>query len=367
MTERSNTRPDPYIVETAERQSKVISLINQVDEYVRWILAEELRACQVVGGIRSTMLETMMPLDMENPWFDEKDDGSRSSARFTDFIENLENMASQRYVELVTRGRILLVHKLLILNKDIKLCRLQPLSELHSTASIRFRRESYRVILRVLRSDCRSSLSPSRDEWGEIMEEVRLADNGGYPKEPLTANELENYFDPDIFVTQRVRRDSRITENKWRGIIAAKMKIMIDEYKYPKKGKDSPYFQANGDAWDSSSEDDNIAAGVGQSLPGYQQMNQNQQPSSSSSKAGTSNSTESANRQQGHHSISSDSTIHDTETSSKNTIVKKRKRSTSISETSDASTEPESKRRSGKNASTPTVDDPTTSLNVRRM
>ncbi|TGO20598.1 hypothetical protein BPAE_0283g00100 [Botrytis paeoniae] len=123
----------------------------------------------------------------------------------------------------------------------------------------------------MLRDACRSSLSSSGDEWEEIMEEVRLADNGGYSKEPLIVNELENYFDPDISVTQR------------RKIIAAKMKIMIDEYKvrrqglelfvtqidelyaswYPKKGKESPYLQANGDAWGSSSEDDNIAAGVG--------------------------------------------------------------------------------------------------------
>ncbi|TGO83256.1 hypothetical protein BPOR_0675g00050 [Botrytis porri] len=203
-------------------------------------------------------------------------------------------------------------------------------------------------------------------------------DNGGYPKEPLIVNELENYFDPDIFVTQRVRQDSRITENKWRGTITAKMKIMIDEYKvrrqglelfvtqmdesyacwYTKKGKNSSYSQATGDAWGSGSENDNIAAGVGQSLLGYRQMNQHPQPSSSASQTET---------KHGNHSLTCGGTTHATETSSKNTITKKRKRSTSISETSDASTKPKSKRHSENNVSASTIDNPMTSLNAGRV
>ncbi|TGO45129.1 hypothetical protein BOTNAR_0697g00030 [Botryotinia narcissicola] len=380
MTERSNVEPDPYIVETAERESKVISLVNQVDEYVRWILAEELRACQMVGGVRSTMLETMMPLDMESPSFSEEDDVSRRSARFTDFIENLESMAPQRYVQVITRGRVLLVHTLVTLNKDIKLRRLQSLSKLNSTASIRFRLESYRITLQTLRDACSSSLSPSRDEWEEIMEEVRSAESGGCPREPLIINELDNYFDPDIFMTWRIRRESRITENKWKGIIAAKMKIMIDEYKVRRQGKgnNSSYNQANGGPWGSSrlgdekfkangskqgrssSANDNSAAGAGQPLsafPSYQQINKYPQSSSSTTKTAT---------KHGKHAMTPGSTTHDAETSSKNTISKKRKQSTLISKTSDASTEPKPKRCSGKNVSTSTVDDPMTSLNARR-
>ncbi|TGO20599.1 hypothetical protein BPAE_0283g00110 [Botrytis paeoniae] len=87
-------------------------------------------------------------------------------------------------------------------------------------------------------------------------------------------------------------------------------------------------------------------------------MDRHPQPSCSASQTGS---------KHANHSLSSGSTSHGTETSSKNTIVKKRKRSTSISETNDASTEPEPKRRSGKNVSTSTVDDPTTSLNARKM
>ncbi|KAF7945739.1 uncharacterized protein EAE97_004777 [Botrytis byssoidea] len=384
MTERSNVEPDPYIVETAERESKVISLVNQVDEYVRWTLAEELRACQMVGGVRSTMLEIMVPLDMENPWFSEEDDESRRSARFTDFIENLESMAPQRYVQVITRGRVLLVHTLVTLNKDIKLWRFK----LHSTASIRFRRESYRITLQTLRDACSSSLSSSRDKWEEIMEEVRSAESGGYPREPLIINELENYFDPDIFMTQRVRRESRITENKWLGIIAAKMKIMINEYKvrrqgvelfvaqidelyacwYPKKGNNTSYNQANGDPWGSSRSGMRIPRQM-EVIKGDQaqwmrtprqepdNINKHPQPSSSTTQTVT---------KHGKYAMTSSSTTHDTETSSKNTISKKRKQSTLISETSDASTESKPKRCSGKNVSTSTVDDPTTSLNARR-
>ncbi|TGO14996.1 hypothetical protein BTUL_0045g00050 [Botrytis tulipae] len=251
----------------------------------------------------------------------------------------------------------------------------------------------------MLRDSCTSSLSSSRDEWEEILEEVKLGESGGYPKEPLIVNELENNFDPDVFMTQRVRRDSRITENKRRGIIAAKMKIMIDEYKvrrqslelfvtqidelygcwYPKKGNNSSYHQANGDAWGSSSSgnekleangsnqgrsssvDANFAGGAEQSfpaLPGYQKIDQHPQPSSSASQPGT---------KHGKHAMTSGNTTHDTETSSKNIIAKKRKRSTSISKTSDASTEPDPKRRSKKKVSASTVDDPTTSLNARRI
>ncbi|TGO38711.1 hypothetical protein BHYA_0069g00310 [Botrytis hyacinthi] len=354
--ENLQPEPDPYIVETAERESKVISLINQVDEYVRWILAEELRACQMVGGVRSTMLETMMLLDMENPWFNEEDVELRRSARFTDFVENLENMAPQRYAQLITCGRITLIHTLVTLNRNIKLWQLQPLNELDSTASIRFRRERYRVILMMLRNHCTSSLSSSRDEWEEIIEEVKLAESGGYPREPLIVNELENYFDPDIYVAQGVRRDSRITENKWRRIIAAKMKVIIDEYKvrrqslelfvtqidelyacwYPKKGNNSSYYQANRDSWGSFSSgnekfeangssrgrsrsvDNKFAAGAGQSPPGYQRIDQHPQPSSSASQTGT---------KHGKHAMTSGSTTHDTETSGKNFIAKKRKRS----------------------------------------
>ncbi|THV52732.1 hypothetical protein BGAL_0070g00130 [Botrytis galanthina] len=241
----------------------------------------------------------MIPLDTENPWFDREDDEPKRSARFTDFIENLESVAPQRYVQLISRG-----------------------------------------------------------------------ESGGYPKEPLIVNELENYFDTDVLMTQRVRRDSRITENKWRGIIAAKMKIMIDEYK---KGNNSSYHQANGDPWGSSSSgdekfeangsnqgrsssvNDNFAAEVGQC---YQKINQHPQPSLFASQTGT---------KHGRHTMTSGSTTYDTETTSKNIIAKKRKQSTLISETSDASTEPKPKHRSGKNIPTSTVDDPMTSLNARSM
>lgn len=161
-------------------------------------------------------------------------------------------------------------------------------------------------------------MSSSRDEWEEILKEVELGESGGYPKEPLIVNELENYFDTDVLMTQRVRLDSRITENNWRGIIAAKMKIMIDEYKvrrqslelfviqidelygcwYPKKGNNPSYHQANGDPWGSSSSgdekfeangtnqgrsssvNDNFAAEVGQCKPcswSFVSFNANQQ------------------------------------------------------------------------------------------
>ncbi|KAF7886481.1 hypothetical protein EAF00_010584 [Botryotinia globosa] len=164
------------------------------------------------------------------------------------------------------------------------------------------------------------------------------------------------------------------------------MKIMIDKYRArrqslklfvtqidelygcwsPKKGNSSSYYQANGhpcgssssgdekfeangsDQGRSSSGHDNFAAGAGHSLPSCRQKNQLPQPSLSASQTGT---------KHGKHTMTSGSTTHDTETSGKKIIAKKRKQSTL----------PKAKRCSRKNVSTSTVDDPMTSLNARRI